>query len=295
MTLASLLSAKAASSARRICVTGAASGIGAALCQLLKARGDVPIGVDVKLAADVDVLADLSTPSGRLAMVEGVHKMIGSGPLDGIVANAGTAQYNHSTVSINFFGATATLEGLQPLLLRSTKPRAVATLSVATVLPCRKELVDLMLSGEEEAAIALAKSMESDPAQAALLYSSSKNALARWLRKKSVSPEWAGKGIPLNGVGPTVIETPMVAQFLSTAEGRHQMEKSIPLPLHPGTWGQAGEVAKLLAFLVSEDNSLCSGQVIFIDGGFDALTRGDDIWASTSSSPLNDLSKFAKK
>ena len=42
----------------------------------------------------------------------------------------------------------------------------------------------------------------------------------------------------------------------------------------------AEDVAAVHAFLVSAANSRMTGQIIFVDGGFDALSRGDDIWGS---------------
>ena len=45
-----------------------------------------------------------------------------------------------------------------------------------------------------------------------------------------------------------------------------------------GGVGRADEIASLLAWLTSPVNGLVTGQLIFADGGFDALTRGDDVW-----------------
>jgi NAD(P)-dependent dehydrogenase (short-subunit alcohol dehydrogenase family) len=188
--------------ARKVVVTGSASGIGQSLVKLLKSRGQVPIGVDVRAGAGVDVVADLASPEGRTAMVDGVAEL-SNGVVDGVVANAGTAGYNRGTVTVNFFGALATLEGLLPLLTKSPAPRAAATVSIVTMMPTCLELVDLMLARDEAGAVAMATSMEEDPEQAALLYASSKRALARWLRQAAASPEWGGAGIPINAVGPT--------------------------------------------------------------------------------------------
>lgn len=107
------------------------------------------------------------------------------------------------TVSVNYFGALATLEGLRPLLAKSAAPRAVVTASIASMMPNKPELVAKMLEGDEEGALAIAAKMESDPAEAALLYASSKRAIATWVRQASISPDWAGAGIPINAVGPT--------------------------------------------------------------------------------------------
>jgi NAD(P)-dependent dehydrogenase (short-subunit alcohol dehydrogenase family) len=45
-----------------------------------------------------------------------------------------------------------------------------------------------------------------------------------------------------------------------------------------GRYRQPEEVAQLLRFLGSPENSYMVGQVIFIDGGGEATNRGDKIW-----------------
>ena len=47
-----------------ICITGSASGMGAATAARLKDKGHTVIGVDVR---DADIVADLGTPEGRAA------------------------------------------------------------------------------------------------------------------------------------------------------------------------------------------------------------------------------------
>ena len=52
-----------------IAISGSGSGIGAATRQLLQAQGHRVLGIDIR---DADVVADLSTPEGRVAAVTGV-------------------------------------------------------------------------------------------------------------------------------------------------------------------------------------------------------------------------------
>ena len=66
-------------------VTGSASGIGAAVCNLLKQAGHRIIGID---RTDADVTADLSTAAGRQAAVEQVLTLC-EGKLDGLICCAG--------------------------------------------------------------------------------------------------------------------------------------------------------------------------------------------------------------
>ncbi|MEY3020072.1 MAG: hypothetical protein RLZZ272_1056 [Actinomycetota bacterium] len=253
--------------ARTVVVTGAASGIGAATRARLERDGVRVIGVDL---AGSDVDADLATPSGRAAMVEAVRAASG-GTIDGIVANAGSAAQSSSTVRINFFGAVATLEGLRPLLGGSDAPRAVITSSMASFQAFDEGLVEACLAGDEEAAVAAAEAVISR-GEEHLIYSSTKNAINRWMRTVAPSTDWAGAGIPLNAVGPGVIVTPMTAGFLATEEGRDMLAQMVPMPL--GGNGSAEEVAELLTWLVGPANSMTTGQVVFIDGGADAVLRG---------------------
>jgi NAD(P)-dependent dehydrogenase (short-subunit alcohol dehydrogenase family) len=133
-------------------VTGAASGIGAAAAQYLRERGGRVIACDLH---DADVIGDLATSEGRLALVDGVTRLSGGG-IDGIIANAGGGR-PETSVSLNFFGAVATLDGLRPLLGSSSAPRAVAVSSVAAMRPPQEGLVAACLRLDEPAAIAIAK------------------------------------------------------------------------------------------------------------------------------------------
>jgi len=98
----------------------------------------------------------------------------------------------------------------------------------------------------------------------------------RWIRRNAATPEWAGAGIPLNGVAPGVIETAMTAQYTATEEARKAILEMVPMPLNG--IAQASSVAHLLAYLTSVENTHLCGQVVFIDGGSDVVIRGDSTW-----------------
>jgi NAD(P)-dependent dehydrogenase (short-subunit alcohol dehydrogenase family) len=249
--------------ARVVVVTGSASGIGAATAATARASGAQVIGVDLR---DAEVLADLGTPDGRSAAVAAVGER-SQGSIDAVIACAGVT--SSDAVAVNYFGAVTSLVGLRPLLTSSSAPRAVAVASLASIHPVDDEVVAACLAGDEDAATL--RSARSETA-----YASSKAALCRWIRRTAPTEEWAGHGIPLNAVSPGTIVTPMTAPILATPEGAAMVDSLVPMPLNGHAEPEV--VAELLLWLAGPANTHVTGQNIFIDGGADAVRRGDAVW-----------------
>ncbi|MFG2141228.1 SDR family oxidoreductase [Streptomyces sp. NPDC048650] len=256
---------------RTCLVTGAASGIGKATTAHLRAQGHTVIGADLD---GTDISADLATPVGRGELVDRARELAG-GRLDAVIACAGLAHFTPLTVRVNHFGVVATLEGLRPLLAAGTDPRAVLVSSVAAVHPHDPAIVEAALAGDEAAAVSAAQAAV-DRGEAHTIYSSSKHAVSRWLRRAAVTEDWAAAGIPLNAVAPGTIVTPMTAPLLGSSETRKIVDATVPMPLHGHA--RPEQVAPLLAWLVSPENTHVTGQIVFLDGGADAVLRGDDAW-----------------
>ena len=92
-------------------------------------------------------------------------------------------------------------------------------------------------------------------------YSTSKYALDGLTA--SVAAEVASKGVLVNTVAPGFIETQLTRSILSERE-IDQLTKQVP----QRRLGKPEEIAALVAFMVSAENSFISGQCITIDGGF---------------------------
>jgi len=264
-------------------VTGAASGIGAAAARYLRERGGRVIACDLHNA---DVPADLTTAEGRAALVEGVTRLSG-GRFDGIIANAGGGP-PQTSLQLNFFGAVATLEGLRPLLEKSSAPRAVAVSSIASFSPTDPHLLDACLSMDEPRAITAAREFagkiapieemtEAQAIQVGLaLYGNAKHALNRWCRRVAVRPQWAGAGIALNVAAPGFIDTPAASYIFADSERSAAMRQMVPMRgVYPA---RPEQMAAVLASLVSAENSLMAGQILFVDGGVECASRGDRAW-----------------
>lgn len=256
---------------RILVVTGAGSGIGCATAKHLTDAGHRVIGVDLR---EAEVIADLSTPAGREAMALHVADLAPDG-IDGIVAAAGVATPLpvRTMVAVNYFGAIATLECLRPLLLKSSAPCAVVVTSSAALMEVDASLVEALLEGDEPSALDLASAMDAKGNG----YASTKYALSRWLRAAAIGPDWAGSGILLNAVAPGAVRTAMTDAFFATEEGRAMMAQATPIALPSRIHGEADELAEVIAFLAMLRGRYLLGQIVYVDGGTEAIFRPDAI------------------
>lgn len=254
---------------RLVVVTGAASGIGAAVATMLRSRGDRVVGVDLK---DAEVCADLATPGGRVAAVEAVLEQSG-GVVDGLVTCAGLSVPSPNLPRVNYFGTTELVTGLRAALAASSAPRVVLIGSISGTQPVDPALVEALLADDEALAVSVAEAAVADgrPQQ---LYPSSKAALAQWARRTCVSPGWANAGIPVNVVAPGVVLTPMSAALVADPDMKKVMDAAVPMPLHG--YAAPEDVARVVGFLVSPGLTHVTGQILYVDGGAEATLRPAD-------------------
>lgn len=83
---------------------------------------------------------------------------------------------------------------------------------------------------------------------------------------RSLGVEWAAKGIRVNSVAPGLVATELTADFLRDPPPGHPVER-IPM----GRVGRPEEIAKVIAFLASEDASYMTSTVVYVDGGYTAI------------------------
>ena len=79
----------------------------------------------------------------------------------------------------------------------------------------------------------------------------------------------------LNGIGPGVVETPMTTPMLQMPDMVKLIGQSNPIAVQG--YSKPAEIAELIDFLLGMENHYLCGQIIYIDGGTDAILRPHNI------------------
>jgi NAD(P)-dependent dehydrogenase (short-subunit alcohol dehydrogenase family) len=253
-------------------VTGSASGMGNAVVSRLRERGHTVITADIK---DADVIADLSTAAGRRACADEVL-LACDGHLDGAVLAAGlgpTPGAERLITEVNYFGVVELLQAWRSALACAERAKAVvfSSNSTTTVPAVPRRAIKALLAGDADKALRAYRLY--GPGSPPMAYAASKIAISRWVRRHAVLEEWAGAGIRLNALAPGAIMTPMLERQLATpAEAKHVRQFPVPI----GGYGDAGQLADWVVFMLSDSADFLCGSVLFVDGGSDAYFRADD-------------------
>ena len=251
-------------------VTGAASGIGSAVCDVLRGAGHEAITVDQR---DSDIVADLSTSEGVAQAVAGVRARAMDG-LDGFVPCAGVGPTVEPVklARINYYAVIDTTDGLRELLAKRGGRVVLISSNSAPMDFKNEELAVALLEGEREAAEALAISSHK---VLSAVYGATKRALVRWMRHHCAA--WARDGICINAVAPGMTRTPLVTNDMDSNEelgkALRNFEQSIPLRC----MAEPSQIASAVDFLLDAGRSgYCCGSLLFVDGGIDAQSRPND-------------------
>lgn len=254
---------------KRVVVTGAATGVGAALLDVLSEIGGPEVTVvDIKAPDGPHarfVEADLSEQDGVDAAIAAID-----GEVDVLFNNAGVAatQPPRVVLSVNYLA----LRRLSEALLERIRPGG-AVVNTASIAGGRwvehaaqiNELIDI---GDWDKSLAwIDSNLEAVGGDS---YSFSKEVVRVWGMRHSRAT--MARGVRTNSVCPAPIDTPLLVDFKATM-GDKLLDWTAQQAT--GAYMTPREAAMPLAFLGSEAASYVNGHDLVADGGFNAaLTTG---------------------
>ncbi|GAA4871297.1 SDR family NAD(P)-dependent oxidoreductase [Pseudonocardia benzenivorans] len=83
---------------------------------------------------------------------------------------------------------------------------------------------------------------------------------------KTITLEFAARGIWCNAIGPGVVETPMTRAYFESPAMRESIERNAPMK----RWAQPEEIAGPVAFLCGPESDYVNGTTLFVDGGWNS-------------------------
>ena len=241
-------------------VTGAARGIGLAVAKRFLAEGWRVVLLDIEsellskstqaLAAADNTLAlhcDVSDKSAVAGAFTEIERRFGR--LDALVNNAGIAVF-------------------APLMeLSDDDWHRVLAVNLTGPFLCTRAAVPLMREHGGGAIVNITSISALRASTLRAAYGTSKAGLAHLTKQLAV--ELASIGIRVNGVAPGPVDTAM-AKAVHTPEIRADYHDTIPL----NRYGLEEELAEAVFFLCSDRASYITGQILSVDGGFEATGIG---------------------
>ncbi|MCX8529183.1 MAG: beta-ketoacyl-ACP reductase [Rhodoluna sp.] len=227
---------------RTVLVTGGNRGIGRAIAEEFVAQGH-RVAVTVRSGegptGTLSVIADVTDGASLDAAFETIEEKLG--PVEILVANAGitrdmlllrmTDEDFEEVLNTNLSGAFRVVKRATKGMMKARFGRVILISSVVGLLGSAGQVN----------------------------YSAAKSGLVGMAR--SITRELGSRGITANVVAPGFIETDMTAAL--PEEQQEQYKKNIPA----GRFATPVEVARVVAWLASDDSAYISGAVIPVDGG----------------------------
>lgn len=245
-------------------ITGGAGGLGRATARAFLAEGARVVLADIdggalksalaELGADADrvhaVRCDICDPAACAALIAGTEAFFGA-PLDVFVANAGRpfagalldarVEDIRAVIDTNVTGSILSAQAALRSLVRSPRASLIFTASLQSVL------------GRADRSV----------------YTASKHAIAGLV--KSLALELGPRGVRVNGIAPTLVDTPFLRQAYEQAQiavepALRKAAQALPLGRIP----TPDDFAQAAVFLASPAAAAITGHLLMLDAGASA-------------------------
>jgi NAD(P)-dependent dehydrogenase (short-subunit alcohol dehydrogenase family) len=235
-------------------VTGAGRGIGRA-CALALAGEGADIVALSRSSSELEVLARAVRKLGRRASPV-VCDVTDSARVRGVIEDL---------PRLDVLVASAGTNVPEPLLdVSDERLDALLDLNVRATFVVLQAAARRMLDGAGGSIVVISSQMGHVGAPERSVYCTTKHAVEGLVKAAAV--ELAPRGVRVNSVAPTYVETSMTAPFLADGAFRAEVESRIPL----GRLGRVEDVTGAVLYLASEAAALVTGTSLLVDGGWTA-------------------------
>jgi NAD(P)-dependent dehydrogenase (short-subunit alcohol dehydrogenase family) len=244
-------------------ITGGASGLGAATARRLAAEGVHVAVVDIDADGAGSVAGELDTPG--VAVAADVSRE------EDVDRAVRAAVERFGRVDLHFVNAGVSGPFVPFTEIEASDFDAVMAVNLRGVfLGLRAALRQFERQGTGGAVVATSSEAGLHGGGTLIPYTAAKHGVIGLAKCAAVAG--GPLGVRVNAIAPGIIETPLQRDLEAFAGGRDAVEAmAATTPL--GRIGRAGEVAGLVAFLLSEESGYLTGAVVPIDGGSDAGNR----------------------
>jgi NAD(P)-dependent dehydrogenase (short-subunit alcohol dehydrogenase family) len=248
---------------KRALITGASSGIGAAIARAYAQEGAaVAIGANTGIERANKLADEINAAGGRAVVVVG--DLMSRSDTDRIVDDA-IAAFDGLDILVHNAGIDAT----NPVPIAETSDdfwdRAIG-IHLTAAFRLAKRAIPTLLKGNKPSVLFIGSVAGIVAWQDDAPYNVAKAGLHHLA--KCIAVDYAKTGLRANCLAPGVIDTPLTRLFAAGMEGGEEEAMKVLANLHPvGRYGSVDEVTAAAVFLVSDAASFITGAVLPIDGG----------------------------
>ena len=243
---------------RVVAITGAASGMGAACAQVFADRGATVAVIDKNQAGaetTADALASASLWVGDVTSTEFVEAAI-----EGVVA-----QHGQIDVLVN---AAGIIHRADVLGTSDDDWDRVMGVNAKALFKMSRAALPYMIERQSGSIVNFGSISGTVAAPGGTVYCASKGAVHQLTLAMAL--DHVGDGIRVNAVAPGEVNTPMLASGRSTPPTQADLQALADASIPMKRLADPIEIARVVAFLASDDASYMTGEIVHVDAGYRA-------------------------